>query len=625
MPEMRSIILFLVVLLLPSLAFALPVTNQIANYTTIGYSMCTIPQSENYYLTGTLYKEPIQTLNSFVDDSTDIHFLVLDKDGNVVLSKIFDSGTNDQSYHITPYEINNEEFLLSTSSNGLSQVTGPYFSVVTYIVISSSGNIVLQKSYRYYDSQIIGLGLNCEFIGTRDIRPFKSIIANNQIYSCGMQRDFEYISNSPSPGYNSFIKTGFLKCMDLTLNPMWDKIVLLNDPALPCYQQANGQNGNDFDALEDLIEIPGYGISVTGTFSHVKPNFNGENFGVAWLIFGYNGTLLNDFSHYSTDDSQDNVSSAFQIYSETDQLVYLLENDEFERTVNVVGGNYLLNTLSSNDYKINYTVVNPDIVLHAYNLIESNVESNLLTITGMAIQQNPNGLPSSDFLWTPFSLTFDKTGSLNPQIEQSGVNTNNGFQFRGDFIHESSASIPKSYTPVTMARNLNNDDGVVLIGYQYIPTTIDDYGIRLIEFNNISQNLDIQDCNYASYECQFLQPSHVLMQLDHFNIDYVDADVQLNEVVNSFIPFDCEGTNLKNSYEYLNSEAESLEQFVESNVEYIEKIKVYTISGKLIYNITDEKMGFKLSAITRDLPSGLYIVKVNTNNSKDRSFKYIVK
>lgn len=622
---MNRFFIFSFIFFMPCSLFGLPVTNQITNYTTIGYSVCTIPQSENYFLTGTLYKEPIQTPFSFVDDSTDIHFLVLDKDGNVIVSKIFDSGTNDQSYHITPYDISNEEFLLSTATNGLSQLTGPHFALVTYIVISSTGNIVLQRSYRYYDNQILGLGLNCEFIGTRDIRPFKSIIANNQIYSCGMQRDFDYISNLPSPGYNSFIKTGFVKCMDLTLNPVWDKVVLLNDPALPCYQQTNTQLGNDFDGLEDLIDIPGYGISVSGTYSHLKANFNGENFGVAWLVFGYNGTLLNDFSHYSTDDTQDNVSSAFQIYSEADQLVYLLENDEFQRTVNVVGGDYISNSLSANDYKINYTVVNPDIILHAYNLIESNIESNLLTISGMALQQNPNGVPSSDFLWTPFTLTFNKTGSLNPQIEQSGVNTNNGFQFRGDFIHESSSIIPKSYTPISMVRNLNNDDGIVLIGYQYIPTTIDDYGIRLIEFNNLSQNVNIQDCNFTSYECQFLNPSHVLQPLNHFNIDYVDADVQLNEVIHSVLPFDCEGANLKNSNEVGSLNSEGLDQFLSSNLENLERIRVYTISGNLINETDEKKLGFTLSVLTRELPSGLYIVQVKTSSGKEKSFKYIVK
>lgn len=581
-----------------------PQTSVFLNYSTLGYSIIKSTNDDLYYLTGTLYKEPIITNSSIVEDSTDIHFLVLDKDGNVVHSRVYDSEANDQSYHILEYDVQNNLFLLTTSTNGLSPNISPFFSLMTYIVVDNQGAIVTKKSYRYYEPVQLGLGLSCEFVGTRDIRPFKSVLANGQIFTCGIQKDFEYLNLGQPNDYDEFIKTGFIKCVDYDLNPIWDKIITLNDPNLPCYQQTNGSFGKDFDCLENIIDIPGYGISVAGTFSHLKQT-NGEFYGTIWMVFGYNGVLLNDFSHYSTNDTYDNLSPSFQMFSPTDNLLYILENDESNRSINVVGADLVSNQISSNDYKVNFTISNPDIFLQAYSLFESIQFPEYLVVTGMAQQLAPGGIPSQDFLWTPFLFSLDKNMTQTPVIFQSGVTDNWLYTMRGDKIHQPNFSIPKTYTPEHSINSFEDGDVCNIVGYQR--SANNQFGIRMVKFSNVVSGIVMaDDCNLTSYETVFLQPERIMKQLDYFDIDYVDANVDFLELSAPYVIQDCQLSQRENY--------EVMQNSVQIN------ISVYNLQGSLVFRTVKNANEIQSKALVDFLPSslanGLYFLVYNSINSQ---------
>lgn len=598
-------------------------------YTTAGYSIIRIPNTNKFALTGTLYKSPVVSPCGFDKDSTDIHFLVIDEEGNILTSQVYNSGANDYSYHITTFDAANGEFLLTTSTVAINYPCNGIFSQITYFVVNSAGTILQKHSFDCYSGNQPGIGLYCDQIGTRDIRPLRSIVDDKGITTVGVQKDYVSLTNTPLP-YNQVIKSGFIKRLDMSFSPIWDKIYLNNSSSLPCYTSPTSPPGNDFDQLENIIEIPGKGYFVTGSTTIDKSGGASFDQGTVALLIDYNGTKIFDWSHYSTTQLNSNVNSADAFYSKIDDKIYMLENDEFNSTIRVVvldpsTGSY------SNIYTIKYDLINPDIKVMAYTIGENVNNPDELVITGLAEQYNLG--PAYNYSWTPYIIVFDKSLTIGNTvyIQQAGAVNNSGYNLRGDNVQNIQGKIPTVFTPQMTASydNLPNHD-LMIAGYDYNATNTQ-YGLKMCIYGNITPySSENNTCYGEMYDALIVDNSIIDINIDDFSVETFLTEVDYDQPVVEYQTSTCEevykSENNHSSDNVTQHDLDKISSLINSksidksesiDESDIKEIAIFNLAGQQVLK-SDNKYVLAEEIKANHLTSGIYILKFKLRDNKIR-------
>lgn len=538
---------FFVILLLNLKIFAQAPLYFINNYTMAGYNMVKVPNKKLFVLCGNLYKDPVNTGCTSMD-SLDMHFLVVDEEGKVVLSKVFDSELNDIVYDITLAEFipGTTDFLLTGTliGDGVNCPNSPNFSTSgTFLLrVDLNGNILQNVAIPYLGGNGFPVNysaLNCpsmDEIGMREGRGFKSVFTGQGIYTVGFNTD--HFSN---PSYFPFVakpKIATLKKFDNNFIPLWDRLITNGLTNTPCFSPSFPYN--DFDILTNIIEVPGVGIFVCGTTS-IEKNLGISNMAQTTLaiLFDYNGNVIYNWSHFTSFFDNSPLVPVDCIYS-NDGLVYLLENDLNDWCINILGLNPITGNIDVN-IRNKTNIYNPDIKVRAFELQENVNKPEELYITGMAEMLNPP-MPSqvpTAFVWTPFYTIIPKDANPSSIIfyHQSSAIDNSEYIYRGDELSTMPDMFPKYFTPTHSSLHdisSSYQDEVLTVGYDKNNIT-NNYGIKLVT-SKIYNSTDYDNsCDNRLYDSGFLTPSTNFLPVsvvtsppqNYFNIDFLMLDHDL--------------------------------------------------------------------------------------------------
>jgi hypothetical protein len=591
--KLTRIALFLL-LFLPLLSSAqFPTTAHfLDNYSMKDYSILKV--DNRYYVAGTLYKSPVNStlLGAPVQDSCDLHLLELDDYGNILNESVFDNGLNNSTYDIFRFEA-------SPGKDGFIVLCGGEFSgSVNTIMLNFdfSLGLIQMKECGYMNSNVSNTTLQCLNIGLRTVHCFSGLQASNgNVYVVGMNSDPLWTT----PNIHNLNKGGFISCYTQNLNHSFNKIIANNDPNIPCNIPLLSNTNKDFECINDIIDVDGQGLFLSGTVNAVGQNSIHKSGAVAVLL-DYSGNIIHDWSFVSVNNSNKNIYSVAAYYSTYDNFIYQLSNDNYENSLIVRA--YDPNSGSIiNDMRLDYDFANPDIELIGFNILED-VNPNYITIIGYGSllggnwnsslhQENLKYITINKYASVGQGFTMLSAGSY----DCSGIMGSQGNCFGRIDNNEILYYTPK----IAQKSDVNN---ILAINYEGdINTT--NKGIRFVSglYGNGNNVIAENSCNDENWNGLTTVPIN-----DPLPLDAIDYGVT---IVPSYLPSEVQFTKndvdcyvLKSPKSELNIPKNALNSF--NPVQYY---FVYDCLGRLLKKC-------KSNLELQELPAGVYVIHEQNSN-----------
>lgn len=510
------------------------VTHILDNYSLAGYSILQC-DNKNYIVVGTAYKDPVFNSQN-QPDSQDIHILVVDNLGKILIEKVLDDESNNIAYSVCEYDKLNNTFLITATSNKIQPFAVPTDSriyTMNQIIIDINLNVINNFNSLYFlPPANYNLG-GCQNIGLRDIRGFKTIVANNRIYTVGMNIDASSIETNP----DFKTKTGFIKCQEIDyFTDIFNKVVFNNDPSIPCATNSSSTI-KDYDALNDIIDVPGIGVFVSGSTNRLLQNGNVGEASVA-ILYDYNGIKIFDWSFYST-YSDHKIYAVNAIYSVTDQLIYQLSNDEYEKCVIVKGFDPISGNVVKN-YRIDIDFSNPDIKFSALK-IEEELNYNNIFIAGYGdMDKVVQGLPNSTYHYNNYKyFRFNKNSNSGVlQFLGSGSQDNTNYFNRGDDITRFENNTYNYFSPDICVKTDPNMADFIGINFDKGTNGNNKHGLKII--NNANNLLSYNGCEEFIWDVYMVPPIQNLINVEDIDMPIININNwQMTEIGPLFNDYDC--------------------------------------------------------------------------------------